>query len=102
MHRSLVGKNAHSAYTKFGCASHPIFCYNACLAASNPDNEVLAVEWVPLDEAITRLEQNDAQLGMQEPPLAYLRGEISAGAMWTYREANGQQLRFAVVASAHQ
>lgn len=57
---------------------------------------------MPLDEAITRLEQNDAQLGMQEPPLAYLRGEISAGAMWTYREANSQQSRIAVAASAYQ
>ena len=62
------------------------------LGVDDPDGEVVGVELVSHAEAIRRLAANGAWPGVQEPLLAYLRGEAPAGAQWFYREdANGQQ-----------
>ncbi len=52
----------------------------------DPDGEVLQVAWVPLAEALERL-QSIGWRGMREPLLAYLGGDRSPGAVWLYREA---------------
>jgi 8-oxo-dGTP diphosphatase len=67
--------------------------WHGSFESNDPDDEILAVELVPLAEAISRLESNGGWPGIQEPMLAYLRGESLAGAMYFYREGPaGQQL----------
>jgi len=62
------------------------------LTSNDPDAEILAVELAPQAEAIGWLAANGAWRGMQEPLLAYLRGEAPAGALWCYHDgADGQQ-----------
>jgi 8-oxo-dGTP diphosphatase len=67
--------------------------WEGTLECQDPDGKVSSVELVTLADAISRLQQNGGWPGIQEPLLAYLRGEICAGAMWFYREgADGQRL----------
>jgi 8-oxo-dGTP diphosphatase len=67
--------------------------WQGVLQCLDPDGEVLCVELVPQTEAISRLQRNGSWPGIQEPLLAYLRGEMQAGAMWFYREeVEGQRL----------
>ncbi len=61
------------------------------LQSDDPDAEVLGVELVPIAEAIRRLEANGGWPGIQEPVLAYLRGETQAGGVWFFREGPGGQ-----------
>ncbi len=53
------------------------------IACADPDEFVSEAQFLSLDEAITRLTQLPA--AMSEPTLAYLRGEVEAGAVWCYR-----------------
>jgi 8-oxo-dGTP diphosphatase len=67
--------------------------WEGMLECQDPDGEVSGVELVTQADAISRLEQDGGWAGIGEPLLAYLRGEICAGAMWFYREgADGQRL----------
>ena len=53
----------------------------------------LAVELVPLAEAIRRLAGKGGWPGVQTSLLTYLRGDVPAGTVWCYREdAAGQHL----------
>jgi 8-oxo-dGTP diphosphatase len=62
------------------------------LTINDPDAEVLGVELVPNAEAIARLAVNGGWPGIQEPLLAYLKGDAGTGKLWFYREgAEGQQ-----------
>jgi 8-oxo-dGTP diphosphatase len=61
------------------------------LRSDDPDNEILSVELVPLAEAIERLASNGGWPGIQEPLLAYLRGEAAPGTLHFYRETGGRQ-----------
>jgi ADP-ribose pyrophosphatase YjhB (NUDIX family) len=63
------------------------------LGGADPDDEILDVQLVPLAEAITRIEKNNAWPCMKRPLLTYLREECIAGAHWLFREdAEGQHL----------
>ena len=67
--------------------------WQGSLGSHDPDDEILAVELVPLAEAIRRLAGNGGWPAIQTPLLTYLRGDAPAGAVWCYREdAAGQQL----------
>ena len=68
-----------------------VAAWHGTLQSGDPDNEVLSVELVPLAEAISRLEVNGGWPGIQEPMLAYLRGETRAGGVWFYREGPASQ-----------
>ncbi len=58
-------------------------------ACADPDEFVSEAQFVPLAEAIARLSQLPA--AMSEPTVAYLRGEVEAGAVWCYRrQADGR------------
>lgn len=67
--------------------------WQGTLQCQDPDGEVQNVELVEQGNAIKRLQCNDAWPGIQQPLLAYLRGEVRPGTMWFYREGReGQQL----------
>ena len=69
--------------------------WHGTLGSNDPDDEIRQVALVPLAEAIELLAANDGWHGVQEPLLAYLRGEVAVGSMWFYREGdNGQQRAF--------
>lgn len=60
-------------------------------SSCDPDGEIQAVCWVAHREALDLLAQIGWR-GMREPLLAFLRGEVGPGAVWQYREQNGDQL----------
>ena len=69
--------------------------WHGALGSNDPDDEIRQVALVPLAEAIELLAANSGWRGVQEPLLAYLRGEVAVGSMWFYREGdNGQQRAF--------
>jgi 8-oxo-dGTP pyrophosphatase MutT (NUDIX family) len=76
--------------------------WQGTLQCRDPDAEVCGVELVPSAEAICRLQENGGWLGIQEPLLAYLRGEVQAGAMWFYREEPDGQQRQGTLLPANQ
>lgn len=77
--------------------------WQGVLSNQDPDGEVLAVELVPFDQAVERLRQNGGWPGFQEPLRAYLQGNVSAGALWLYREdAGGQRLVTSVQSKGHE
>lgn len=62
-------------------------------APQDPDGEVIAAALIPYAEALHRLATNGGWPGIQEPLLAYLQDEQSAGTFWSYHEdAHGQHL----------
>jgi len=61
--------------------------------------ETISAELVPYAQAIRRLEENGGWPGIQEPQLAYLRGDAQAGTIWFYREEQGVQSLVASIAS---
>ncbi len=65
--------------------------WHGTLQSEDPDDEILSVELVPFAEAIRRLEANGGWPGIQEPMLAYPRGETQAGGVWFYREGPAGQ-----------
>ena len=54
------------------------------LKPADPDHLILDAEFVPLSEALERL-QSIPWRAMREPIIAYLREEVEAGSMWLYR-----------------
>jgi 8-oxo-dGTP diphosphatase len=60
------------------------------LGANDPDEEILQVAWVPLNEAILRL-QDGGWRGMREPLLAYLAGTAPTASLWLYRVVEDDQ-----------
>ncbi len=54
------------------------------------DGEVQCVEEVEEAEAIRRLQSYTGWAGIQEPPLAYLCGEVQPGVTWFYREESSR------------
>jgi 8-oxo-dGTP diphosphatase len=65
--------------------------WHGSLQSNDPDAEVIGAELVPCAQAIGRLAANGGWPGIQEPLLAYLRGDARAGTMWFYREDLGIQ-----------
>jgi hypothetical protein len=54
------------------------------LCPADPDGFVQQTSFLPLAEAISKLEAAPSRV-MTEPLLALLRGEVGAGAVWVYR-----------------
>jgi len=73
--------------------------WHGALESNDPDHEAFGAELVPCGEAIRRLEVNGGWPGIQEPQLAYLRGDAQAGTIWFYREEQGVQSLVASIAS---
>jgi len=67
--------------------------WDGALGSNDPDDEIRQVALVPLAEALERLATNGGWRGVQEPLLAYLRGEVAAGRMVFYREGDDGQQR---------
>ena len=65
-----------------------IVSWQGSLQPSDPDEDIVAVELVPDDVAISRLEANGGWPGFEAPLCAYLRGEIAAGTHSFYREGS--------------
>jgi len=59
--------------------------WSGTLEIADPDGEIRDAAFVPLPEALTKL-QTIPWRSMREPLLAYLRGEVSAGCVWLYRQ----------------
>jgi 8-oxo-dGTP diphosphatase len=55
---------------------------------ADPDGFVVEACFVPIDEACARLSRADLR-ARGEPLVAYLRGAVGTGAMWTYRREPG-------------
>ncbi len=55
------------------------------LKSADPDHFVLQARFLPIAEAIHKLGTTLLFRVMREPIVAYLRGEVSAGALWFYR-----------------
>jgi ADP-ribose pyrophosphatase YjhB (NUDIX family) len=51
---------------------------------NDPDNKVLDVAFIPLEQAIVELTKG-SYIPMQEPPLAYLKGDAAVGTVYRYR-----------------
>jgi 8-oxo-dGTP diphosphatase len=68
------------------------------LGGDDPDAEILSADLAPRAQAIGRLEANGGWPGIQEPLLAYLRGEARMGSLWFYREGPDGQRQVADVA----
>jgi 8-oxo-dGTP diphosphatase len=60
------------------------------LIVHDPDDLILAVSFVPLEEALSRLESLPWQT-MRQPIVAYLRGVAAPGAVWLYRGGSGRE-----------
>ena len=61
------------------------------IRVSDPDGFILQACFVPVADAIHKLETTLPWRTMSEPPIAYFRGEASAGTMWFYRsKGNGK------------
>lgn len=84
-----IDRPAHRAQTVF--FAFEVEVWQGPLGSHDPDGEVLDVELVPLVAAIRRLEGNGGWPGIQTPLLAYLRGDVPAGACWCYREDGAGQ-----------
>jgi 8-oxo-dGTP diphosphatase len=63
----------------------------------DPDEKVYGVELVHFTEAIHRLQRIESWSGIQEPLLAYLRGDVPTGTIWFYREELDDQHRLGVL-----
>ena len=76
-----------------------VFETGACdgdLRCGDPDGLVSVAEFVPLAEAIQRLAALPWR-NMREPVIAYLRGEVGAGALWVYRQSRDDRVLEAVI-----
>lgn len=61
------------------------------IRVNDPDGYILQARFVPVADAIHKLETTLPWRAMSEPPVAYFRGEANAGTMWFYRaRENGQ------------
>jgi 8-oxo-dGTP diphosphatase len=61
------------------------------LKPDDPDGYILDARFVPVQDAIGRLEALSWRF-MREPIVAYLRGESNRGALWCYREREDGEL----------
>ena len=55
------------------------------LAIADPDGLILEARFLPLTDAIGKLEEEVPIREMGEPMVAYLRAEVGHGAIWFYR-----------------
>lgn len=80
LHQGAGPGNGYFSTTHIFEVSH----WDGKIHAADPDGFVLEAHFLPLSDAIGKLEQVPLRV-MREPIVAYLRGEVSAGAMWFYR-----------------
>lgn len=66
-------------------------CWEGTLQQNDPDGEIVSVDLIALSEACEKLQHSPSWRAIREPLLAYLRGEVPAGAAWCYREEGGEQ-----------
>jgi 8-oxo-dGTP diphosphatase len=65
--------------------------WRGTLAPSDPDKLIMAAAFIPLPEAVGKIEDLPWRV-MREPLVAYLRGEVEAGSVWLYRrQADGTE-----------
>jgi 8-oxo-dGTP diphosphatase len=71
--------------------------FTGTLCPADPDGFVVEACFVPVEEACARLSRADLRT-RGEPLVAYLRGEVGAGAVWSYRrEARAEEELVALV-----
>lgn len=58
--------------------------WSGTLQPDDPEDEILKVEWIPLEQAIKHLSKIDYP-PMSEPPVAYLSKKAEQGKIWHYR-----------------
>ena len=97
---SQIDRPTHTAQTL--AFVFEVVQWHGTLQCQDPDAKVCGVELVRFAEAIHRLQRNGSWPGIQEPLLAYLRGEVLAGTMWFYREDREGQHRLGVLPPAHK
>jgi len=76
--------------------------WHGTLICQDPDGKVHTVELVEKAEAVSRLQHNGGWPGIQEPLLAYFRGEVSEGAVWFYREGDDGQRLLATIPATNK
>lgn len=77
VHYLAPGTGEHVAAYVFDCAT------SESPTASGVDEDVTAAEFVPLPEAVHRLQQLTSPV-LREPATAYLRGTAPAGSLWSF------------------
>jgi 8-oxo-dGTP diphosphatase len=93
---TAVGRLAYCAQIVHGDGAQTLaFVFEAAarpgdLRPADPDAVVLRAELVPLDHALTLIEEI-AWAAMRDPLRAYLRGESPPGSVWRYRDISGHQ-----------
>lgn len=97
---SQIDRPAHAAQTLVFLFE--IVQWQGTLQCQDPDGLVCGVELVTYAEAIHRLQRNGSWLGIQEPLLAYLCGEVRAGTMWFYREEPDGQDRLGILPAVNK
>lgn len=75
--------NRHTTVFVFEVAN-----WHGTLGHNDPDNEIVDVAFVPLAEAIIRLQNPILWRGMAGSVAAYLSGQAAAGTVWCYRQHN--------------
>jgi 8-oxo-dGTP diphosphatase len=67
-----------------------VAAFTGASCPADPDGFVVEACFVPVEEACARLMRADLR-ARGEPLAAHLRGEVGAGAMWTYRRETGAE-----------
>jgi 8-oxo-dGTP diphosphatase len=72
--------------------------WRGSLFAQDPDQDVYAVEWVPLLDAVHRLKHNGGWPGIHMPIVSYLQADVEAGVMYFYKEETNSQRMIGCIA----
>ncbi len=62
-----------------------ITAWRGKIQTADPDDFILQAQFMPIDEAIRKLEETLSFRVMREPIVTFLRGDAKPGTMWFYR-----------------
>jgi ADP-ribose pyrophosphatase YjhB (NUDIX family) len=63
---------------------HEVTAWEGQLGINDPDDLILTVKFCPREEAVENVGRGLNYAPMRDPIVAYLRGDVSAGATWLY------------------
>jgi 8-oxo-dGTP diphosphatase len=95
------GRVLYSVHTAGGAGSSVAVVFETAawqgdVCCADPDGLVSAAEFVSCAVALERLAALPYR-NMREPLMAYLRGEVGAGALWVYRREAGEVVPITVI-----
>ena len=72
--------------------------WSGTLHPTDPDQLILAAQFCTIPDALEKLQALPWRV-MREPLMAYLRGEMSAGSVWLYRQDGDDARRIALLSA---